>query len=117
MQEVETYSAIIYVGFRVGRTSNPTHGMNTIADARRIVHEYVAVGLCVTMTPTEFVYTGGGEPGVAVGLINYPRFPSSHQAIYDHAIALGEKLRVGLNQFRVSVVFPDKTVMLGMDDA
>lgn len=30
-------------------------------------------GLCVTVTPTTYVYTGGEEDGVIVGLINYPR--------------------------------------------
>ena len=38
-------------------------------------------GLCVTLTPTEFVYTAGAESGVAVGLINYPRFPKSPEDI------------------------------------
>ncbi len=35
-----------------------------------------AVGLCVTVTATSYIYTGGEEAGVIVGLINYPRFPS-----------------------------------------
>lgn len=37
-----------------------------------------AKGLCVTVTPTTYIYTGGQEEGVKVGLINYPKFPSSH---------------------------------------
>lgn len=32
-------------------------------------------GLCVTITPTTFIYTGGEEQGFAVGFVNYPRFP------------------------------------------
>jgi hypothetical protein len=38
-------------------------------------------GLCVTVTPTIYVYTGGQEVGLAVGLINYPRFRSTPQEI------------------------------------
>ncbi len=34
-------------------------------------------GLCVTVTATLFVYKGGEESGYVVGLINYPRFPST----------------------------------------
>lgn len=33
--------------------------------------------LCVTVTPTDFVYTGGEESGACIGLINYPRFPKT----------------------------------------
>jgi len=34
-------------------------------------------GLCVTITETLHVYTGGQEKGYIIGLINYPRFPKS----------------------------------------
>lgn len=37
--------------------------------------KYVTIGLCVTVTPTEYVYTHGCEQGAIVGLINYARFP------------------------------------------
>lgn len=35
------------------------------------------VGLCVTIDPTLFIYTGGEEAGYVVGLLNYPRFPAT----------------------------------------
>ena len=114
---VPTFAATIYVGFRVGQPEDPTFTLHTIDEARAICRDYCdQVGLCVTLTPTEFLYTNGGEPGVAVGLINYPRFPSTPEAIREHALALAEKLRVGLGQWRVSVVMPDETVMLGDAD-
>lgn len=31
--------------------------------------------LCVTITPTSYVFTGGKETGAIVGIINYPKFP------------------------------------------
>lgn len=50
-------------------------------------------GLCVTVTPTTYVYTGGEEEGVIVGLINYPRFPVEKAGqIFATAQALAEKL-------------------------
>lgn len=39
--------------------------------------ECLREGLCVTIEPTTFIYTGGEEAGYVVGLLNYPRFPSS----------------------------------------
>lgn len=34
-------------------------------------------GWCVTVTPTTFIYSGGEEDGVIIGVESYPRFPSS----------------------------------------
>lgn len=116
MKVEPTFTAIIYVGFRVGRTVDPSPRFYDVSDARKICRDYVdSVGLCVTLTPTEYIYVHGGEPGCAIGLINYPRFPSTPAQIREHALALGERLRIGLEQFKVSVVFHDETVMLGED--
>lgn len=116
MNTVPTFTATIWVGFRVGPLSEMPKRVCTIADVKKIAQAYCdEVGLCVTLTHTSFVYKGGSEVGAAVGLINYPRFPKDFETIRGHALELGEKLRVGLEQFKVSVVFPDYTVMLGED--
>lgn len=113
-QHVTTFTATIFVGFRVGRSAETPKRIHSLDEARRIVQRYVdAVGLCVTVTPTEYVYTKGGEPGCIVGLINYPRFPSTPEQVRAHALELAQQLLDGLGQFKVSVVFPDETVMLG----
>lgn len=64
-------------------------------------------GLCVTVTPTTYVYTGGQEEGVIVGLINYPRFPAEAGRIYATAEALAERLCVVLGQQSYTVQTPD----------
>jgi len=64
-------------------------------------------GLCVTVTPTTYVYTGGQENGVIVGLINYPRFPSEVGAIYATATALAEELCAKTGQQSFTVQTPD----------
>jgi hypothetical protein len=111
-----TSPATIYVGFREGRSAEAPKRVHSLDEARGVVQAYCdEVGLCVTLTPTEYVYTKGGEPGCIVGLINYPRFPSTRKQIRDHALVLGERLRVALGQFKVTVVMPDETVMLGED--
>jgi len=69
-------------------------------------------GLCVTVTPTTFVYTGGAETGVAVGFINYPRFPKPSVEIEARAIAVAERLMRDLCQLSASVVGPTSTVWL-----
>ncbi len=50
---------------------------------------------------------------VVVGLINYPGSPEEPMEVKSMALGLAEKLRVTCGQNRVSVVFPDETVMLG----
>jgi hypothetical protein len=118
LKAVCTYTATIYVGFKVTRKDIPEADRKTyvMADAEVICREYVdPAGLCVTLMPTRYVYTGGVEDGCAVGLINYPRFPSDRDRIRLHALGLARKLLKGLEQYKVSVVFPDETVMLGED--
>ena len=103
------YNIQIWVGLRVGYTDI----VRDMSDVRAICDEHVADGDCVTITPTEFRYKGGSEPGVIVGYINYPRFPRRKEQILDRAMRLAEKLRVGLNQNRVSITTPDRTYMIG----
>jgi len=64
-------------------------------------------GLCVTVTPTSYVYTNGEEDGVIVGLINYPRFPAEAGQIYATANALAERLCEVLGQQSFTVQTPD----------
>lgn len=73
-------------------------------------------GFCVTVTETTYCYTGGEEAGVIVGLINYPRFPSAPDDLWDHAEALGKRLREGLKQQSFTIQAPDKTVWFSWRD-
>jgi hypothetical protein len=67
------------------------------------------VGLCVTVTLTDYVYTNGTEGGLIIGLINYPRFPSEPGQIEARAIELGMRLREALGQESFTVQTPTKT--------
>lgn len=66
-------------------------------------------GLCVTVTPTTYVYTGGAEEGVCVRLINYPRFPMDPVLLRVKAERLAEHLKAELFQGSYSIEFPDET--------
>jgi hypothetical protein len=68
------------------------------------------VGLCVTVSKIHYIFTNGDEKGVAVGLINYPRFPSTPEEITARAIELGDLLRERLRQQSYSVQTPTITI-------
>lgn len=73
------------------------------------LQEYVTIGCCVTVTPTKYVYTGGAETGVIIGLINYARFETPIVELNKHAFDIAEKLLKDCHQRSCSVVLPDKT--------
>lgn len=108
---VPTFNATIYAGF----LERDTGRLHTITDAEAVCSNYCdEVGLCVTVTPTQYIYVNGQEPGCIVGLIHYPRFAHKCPAVVikDHALKLANRLLLALGQQRVSVVLPDQTVML-----
>lgn len=103
----KTFTATIYVGMLDTKTKNVN---SDLEPARNLLKEYCnKVGLCVTLTPTEFIYVDGNEPGFYVGLINYPRFPSSPETIGYHATQIAHQLMKLYNQDRVSVVCSENT--------
>ena len=71
---------------------------------------------CVTITPTEFRYVDGSEPGVIIGWIQYPRFPKEEAEIELRAIRLAKNLMRELCQYRVTVTTPQKSIMLENDN-
>jgi hypothetical protein len=78
--------------------------------AKQVCREHCfSAGLCVTVEPVTYIYTGGEENGVRVGLINYPRFPSTHDELLNKARELAEKLMHRLCQQSFSVVGPHRT--------
>lgn len=81
------------------------------AEAERLCREFCDdVGFCVSVTPTTFTYRGGTEQGVAVGLINYPRFPLGPMDLANIADSLAEHLVAGLGQRSCTVQDPFEAV-------
>jgi hypothetical protein len=110
---IPTYTATIYVGLREGYTGEEMPAESVQDFIQKWVDE---IGMCVTVTPTEYIYTGGREKGVVVGFINYPRVPVDEETMRMQALQLGEKLLKFCKQMRISIVFPDKTIMLTNDE-
>jgi hypothetical protein len=107
--EVKTFEAKIWMGLMEGY-DGPVHN---ILEAQEICMNYVNdVKLCVTLSPTKFIYVNGNEPGVVIGLIQYPRFRISEKEIKEKAIELARIMMVEFKQFRCTVVTTDQTYML-----
>ena len=71
--------------------------------------ECLREGLCVTVEPTLFIYTGGEETGFVVGLVNYPRFPSSPQVITQRAEQLIAALLEATHQHSAMLMTQETT--------
>lgn len=75
--------------------------------AKQVAREYcLKAGLCVTIDPTLFIYTGGEESGYVVGLLNYPRFPTTEAALEEKAEELMHRLLVATAQHSALLVTP-----------
>ena len=76
-----------------------------IGHAKQVIRRFCRdASLCVTVTPTTFIYNGGEEEGFVIGLRNYPRFPSDSYALRSTASDLGERLVAELGQRSYMVV-------------
>lgn len=69
----------------------------------------VNLGMCVSLSPQSFIYTGGREEGFRVGFINYPRFPADPKDIIMQAEDLARWLLVELGQQSYTIVTPHET--------
>ncbi len=82
-------------------------------EAETLIHNWVdKVGQCVTVTRTKYIYTKGGEPGLIIGFINYPRFTNTPQQITEKVFELAEILLKGYKQMNLTVVLPGMTHMI-----
>lgn len=110
---VSTFTATIYAGLKNRQTGDYCIYPNL---AKGICQEECDKGWCVTFEETEYLYKDGNERGIKVGIIQYPRFPAEISEIKDRTLKLAQKLLIGLNQCRVTVVFSDETIMLTNED-
>lgn len=106
---MKSFEAKIFVGFK----ERDTGCIHTIEECESVCQSYVdSIGLCVTVTPTKYIYTNGHEPGAIIGLIQYPRFPTEESQIQEYTLNLATLLLYRFNQYRVTINFPDETIML-----
>lgn len=96
-ESVPSHTLTIYIA---GDVDSARQVLNVMAHER---------GMCVTVTPTKFIYSGGSEDGMAIGIINYPRFPTTPESLDAFAEDIVECLMPLLNQRSASVVGPKIT--------
>jgi hypothetical protein len=97
-KKVNTFNATIYLS-------------GDINNIKQTCREFcLEVGLCVTIKKTTFIYTGGEELGVEIGLLNYPRFKESNSEILRKAKELANKCRDSAAQHSWLIVTPKETI-------
>ena len=77
----------------------------------QVCREYVLKGGCVTITPTNYIYTMGEESGAEISLINYPRYPKDNpqEDLLLEAIELGGLICERCAQGSFTVMTPHDT--------
>lgn len=75
------------------------------ADARRSLREFCKkTPCCVTLSKTDFIYKGGLESGVVVGVRHYPRFPTDHASLASRARQIADLLLDVMSQDSYMIV-------------
>ena len=81
-----------------------------LEQSKQVCREWcMKVGACVTVELVDYIYTGGQESGIRVGLINYPRFPAEFAAVFAKAQDLADLLMHRLCQHSYTILTPEKT--------
>ena len=70
------------------------------------------IGFCVTVTETNFIYTGGSETGFEIGIINYARFPSNYDGLITNAEVLAKRLIEDSFQSSCSIVSSRESIYI-----
>lgn len=65
-------------------------------------------GLCVTIEPIRYVFAGGCEDGVRIGMIQYPPFPEATAVLEKKAIVLGQSVAEANCQWSYSIITPNE---------
>ena len=64
---------------------------------------------CVTINKQCFIYTGGTEDGVRIGLVNYPRFPKTEDYLLGQAMRLTKMLIKETHETTALIVTDNQT--------
>jgi len=80
------------------------------ANAEEICRCFCERGMCISISPANYIYTGGEESGFVVTLINYARFTKFPVELKDIAFELAMDLCVGLHQQSFTIEGPEETL-------
>ena len=80
---------------------------------KQVCREYVLCGLCVTITPTTYIFSHGEEEGAMIELIRYPKYPDSpgdESDCWDVMCELAEFICDNIHQGSYTVMDPDQAI-------
>jgi hypothetical protein len=103
IKPVDTYQVTIYMAGDINTAK------------RWLRKEVYERGLCVTIRPETFIYTGGEEEGFAVGFLNYPRFPSYSNELWARAKSIAIELVKECSQKSALLVSTNLTEWISID--
>lgn len=111
---IPTFTAQIYGGLKNQETRRYNYFYEDVVTyCQRFCDE---IGWCVTVNREFFIYKDGAEVGFRIGAIQYPRFPYEIEEIKRRTLKLAHELIVRFDQCRMTVVFPDETIMLSNEE-
>lgn len=88
-----------------------------LVTAQKQVNDELNVVLSTKITLCEIVCMGQEEPSVSLDFIQYPKFQTEETLLKNAIIRIIEILMDALQQNRVVIVFPDKTIMLEQSES
>lgn len=87
------------------------HMAGDIREASMFLQQVAARrGMCVSIHPQSYIYSGGREEGFLIRFINYPRFPKEPEAILKEAEELADWVRDHIGQYSWSITTPTETI-------
>lgn len=97
--------------------SEKTYWIRIYLSGRRDVieqgcREFCEEGLCVTVESCKFIYTGGEEDWVVVGMVDYSKFPMTPERLNGIAKRLAKHLLEKSLQHSVLIVNCEKSLHL-----
>lgn len=113
IKKIKNFEARIYIGSKV-RYNGPSF---SIVDLKFQISNFQKTRLLcesntVRITATNFVFNEYEESGWEIAIINYPRNEKPEKIIRNFTFDLAVHLFKHFEQNRMSIVFPDETVML-----
>ena len=118
IKKANTFEARLYIGSVQGYHGTPFTFEELKQEVGNLQSESPKEEMIpVRIAPTNFVCGNYSEAGWEIAAINYPRFPKAEALITSFMMELAKRLLVCFNQNRISIIFPNETIMFESEEA
>ena len=118
IRKANTFEARLYIGSVQGYHGTPFTFEELKEEVGNLQSESPKEEMIpVRIAPTNFVCGNYSDAGWEVAAINYPRFPKAEALITLFMMELAKRLLVCFNQNRISIIFPNETIMFESEEA